>query len=76
MIPIPPLRLVTAPQDGRVRDVLPADTPVRAGDVVATVETAAGATTLRATQSGRIGGLLAGCRQPVRAGDGVVWVSR
>ena len=76
MIPIPPLHLVTAPQDGRVRDLLPAATPVRRGDVVATVETAAGPTTLRAACSGQVGGPLAVRRQPVRAGDGILWVHR
>jgi predicted deacylase len=76
MIPIPALNLVTSPVDGRLRSVVPTDTVVRRGDVVATVDGAAGAAEVRATATGRVGGALAGLRQAVTAGEGVVWVRR
>ncbi|GGI06252.1 hypothetical protein [Egicoccus halophilus] len=76
MIPIPALSVVTSPVDGRVRTLVAADTLVRRGDVVATVEGAYGPAEVRAACSGRIGGALAGARQTVAAGEGVLWVRR
>lgn len=74
MIPIPRCRLVVAPGDGRLADALPDRTPVAAGDVVATIETAGGRHQLTAPRAGRVGGALVGAAQPVAAGDGVVWL--
>lgn len=76
MIPIPAMTLVTSPVDGRVRSLVAADTVVSRGDVVATVEGAYGPAEIRANCSGRIGGALAGTRQAVSAGEGVLWVRR
>jgi biotin carboxyl carrier protein len=76
VIPIPALTVATSPVDGRLRSVVPADTPVRRGDVVATIEGASGATEVRVGADGRVGGALAGTRQAVAAGEGVVWVRR
>lgn len=74
MIPIPRCRLVLAPGDGRLTDALPDRTLVAAGDVVATIETAAGRHHLTAPRAGRVGGALVGAAQPVAAGDGVLWL--
>lgn len=74
MIPIPRCRLVIAPSDGRLTDALPDRTPVAAGDVVATVETAGGRRQLTAPRAGRVGGALVGADHPVAAGEGVVWL--
>ena len=74
MIPIPRCRLVLAPSDGRLTDALPDRTPVAAGDVVATVETAAGRHELTAPRAGRVGGALVGADQSVSAGEGVLWL--
>lgn len=76
MIPIPAMTLVTSPVDGRVRSLVAADTVVTRGDVVATVEGAYGPSELRASCSGHVGGALAGARQAVSAGEGVLWVRR
>jgi acetyl/propionyl-CoA carboxylase alpha subunit len=76
MIPIPAMTLLTSPVDGRVKSVVAADTMVRRGDVVATVEGAAGASEVRAAATGRVGGALASVRQAVTAGEGVLWVRR
>lgn len=76
MIPIPAMTLVTSPVDGRVRSTVAPDTVVRLGDVVATVEGAYGPAEIRASCSGRVGGALAGARQAVSAGEGVLWVRR
>jgi predicted deacylase len=76
VIPIPAMTLLTSPVDGRVRSVVAADTLVRSGDVVATVDGAAGAAEVRAATTGRVGGALAGIRQAVAAGEGVLWVQR
>jgi acetyl/propionyl-CoA carboxylase alpha subunit len=76
VIPIPALSLLTAPVDGRVRHVAGAETPVRRGDVVATIEGPAGARDLHAGTDGLVGGALAGAAQAVAAGDPVAWVRR
>lgn len=76
MIPIPAMNLVTSPVDGRVRSLVAPDTLVRHGDVVATVEGAYGPAEVRANCTGRVGGALAGARQAVSAGEGVLWVRR
>lgn len=76
MIPIPSCAIVTTPVDGRVRRLLADDTRVRAGDVVATVDSARGSLELVATASGTVGGPLADPSQPVTAGEGVLWLSR
>jgi biotin carboxyl carrier protein len=76
LIPIPAMTVATSPVDGRLRSVVAADTLVRRGDVVATVEGAAGATEVRSSTDGRVGGALAGSRQAVAAGEGVVWMRR
>jgi biotin carboxyl carrier protein len=76
VIPIPALTLVTSPVDGRVRKVVAAGTVIRRGDVVATVDGATGAEEVRARTNGRVGGTLAGDRQAVMAGEGVLWVRR
>lgn len=74
MIPIPRCRVVLAPQAGRLHDVLPAQTEVAAGDVVAHVETSRGRLALSAPAAGRIGGALVGASHRVGAGEGVVWL--
>ena len=74
MIPIPRCRLVLAPSDGRLTSSLPASTPVTAGDIIATVETAGGSHHLTAPRDGRVGGTLVGADHPVAAGEGVVWL--
>lgn len=76
MIPIPACAVVTTPVDGRVRRLAPVDTPVRAGEVVATVEGARGARDIVAPASGRVAGALAGMSQAVAAGEGVLWLAR
>lgn len=76
MIPIPACSVVTTPVDGRVRRLVDADTTVRRGDVVATVDSARGATPIVAPSSGRVGGALAATSQTVTAGDGVLWLAR
>jgi hypothetical protein len=76
VIPIPAMAVATSPVDGRLRSVLPVDTVVRRGDVVATVEGASGDSEVRVRADGRVGGALAGARQAVAAGEGVVWVRR
>jgi biotin carboxyl carrier protein len=76
VIPIPALTVATSPVDGRLRSVVDADTEVRRGDVVATIEGAAGAAEVRVGASGRVGGALAGARQAVAAGEAVVWLRR
>jgi hypothetical protein len=76
VIPIPAMSVATSPVDGRLRSVVAADTMVRRGDVVATVEGASGATEVRVRADGRVGGALAGARQAVAAGEGVVWMRR
>ncbi len=74
MIPIPRCRLLVTPASGRLRDALPAATPVAAGDVVATIATASGAHELMAPTSGVVGGALVGSSHQLDAGDGVVWL--
>lgn len=77
MIPIPACSLVTAPADGRLARHAAPDTPVRAGDVVATLDLGSGGEIdLRATTGGRIGGPMLRPAQPVHAGEGVVWVAK
>jgi biotin carboxyl carrier protein len=76
VIPIPSCAVVTTPVDGRVRRMLASDTAVRAGDVVATVDSARGARDLIAIAAGTVGGSLADPTQLVAAGEGVVWLSR
>lgn len=76
MIPIPAMTLVTAPTDGRIRRLAPVDTQVRKGDVVGTVTGPSGDTEVRSPAAGRVGGPLADHRQPVSAGEGVLWLSR
>lgn len=76
MIPIPSMSLATSPVDGKVRRMLEPDTPVQRGDVVATVTGASGERSVVAPSAGRVGGSLTGHDQPVRAGEGIVWVSR
>jgi biotin carboxyl carrier protein len=74
VIPIPAMHVIVSPVAGRVRGLVDADTPVAPGDLVASVEGAAGAAEIRATRSGRVGGALAAAAQSVGAGDGVLWV--
>jgi predicted deacylase len=76
LIPIPALTVATSPVDGRLRTVVDADTEVRRGDVVATIDGASGAAEVRVGAAGRVGGALAGTRQAVAAGEAVVWLRR
>lgn len=76
MIPIPSCTVVVTPVDGRVRRLVDTATAVRAGDVVAEVDGAAGTRLLTAPAAGTIGGSLADVRQTVTAGEGVLWLSR
>ncbi len=76
MIPIPAMAVVTSPVTGRLRSVVPDDTVVHRGDVVATVEGAGGTAQLRAGHGGRVGGALAGPMQAVGVGEAVLWVAR
>jgi hypothetical protein len=74
VIPIPALHVIVSPVAGRVRGLVDVDTAVVPGDLVASVDGAAGAAQLRATRHGRVGGALAAATQSVGAGDGVLWV--
>ncbi len=76
MIPLPPIRLVTAPGDARVASVRPAGAVVAAGDVVAVLEASRGTVPVLAPAHGRIGGVLTAARQTVALGDGLVWIER
>jgi biotin carboxyl carrier protein len=76
MIPLPPFRLITAPSDARVTSVASAGEVVSPGDVVAMLEAPRGPVPLVAAVHGRVGGALAGARQNVALGDGVVWIER
>lgn len=76
MIPIPACTVVTSPVDGRVARLVDDGAEVAPGDVVATVESVRGSEPLRAQAGGRVGGALAGCSQPISAGEGVVWLAR
>lgn len=76
MIPIPACAVVTTPVDGRVRRLVAEHTRVRAGDVVATVDSARGSHELLAVAAGTVGGPLAGPAQSVTAGEPVVWLAR
>jgi biotin carboxyl carrier protein len=76
VIPIPSCAVVTTPVDGRVRRLVAADTLVRAGDVVGTVESPRGSHDLVAVAAGTVGGSLAAPSQAVTAGEGVLWLSR
>ena len=74
MIPIPRCRLLVTPTGGRLADALPESTQVAAGDVVATIDTAAGRRELTAPTAGRVGGTLVAASHQLDAGDGVVWL--
>lgn len=74
MINIPRVRMVVAPQAGRVVESLPEATRVAKGDVVARLESARGTHELVAPWAGRVGGALADGRTPLDAGDGVLWL--
>lgn len=76
MIPIPSCAVVTSPVDGRVRRLVAPDTAVRPGDVVGEVDGTGGRRDLVAATRGVVGGALAGSRQHVAAGEGVLWLSR
>lgn len=76
MIPIPACTLVTATADGRLTRSVEADTFVRAGDVVATLDASGREVELRAAVSGRVGGTLLRPSQRVNRGEGVVWLAR
>jgi biotin carboxyl carrier protein len=76
MIPLPPFRLVTAPSDARVTSVAATGSVVASGDVVAMLEAPRGSLRVIAPVSGRIGGALAGARESVASGDGLVWIER
>lgn len=76
MIPIPACALITAPVEGRLTRHLDADTPVRRGDVVATLSSSRGELELVAPIDGCVGGSMLRPTQAVGAGEGVVWVSR
>ncbi|MTV27058.1 hypothetical protein FTX61_16790 [Nitriliruptoraceae bacterium ZYF776] len=76
MIPIPACAVVTAPIEGRLTRHLDADTPVRRGDVIATLASARGELELTAPVDGCVGGSMLRPTQAVAAGEGVVWVSR
>lgn len=76
MIPIPACTVTTTPVDGRLRRHADPATEVRAGDVVAWLDTTGGEVELRATTRGRVGGTLLRPGQSVHAGDGVVWLDR
>jgi biotin carboxyl carrier protein len=74
VIPLPAMHVIVSPVAGRVRGLIDVDATVAPGDLVASVEGAAGAAELRAARPGRVGGLLAATSQAVDAGDGVLWV--
>jgi len=76
MIPLPPFRLITAPGDAQVMSVAAAGDVVAPGDVVAVLEAPRGPVPLLASVHGRVGGALAGAREHVASGDGVVWIER
>lgn len=75
MIPIPSCVVVSSTAEGHVDSLVDKGTVVAGGDVVATVTSAGRRVDLRAPRSGRIQGFLARVRQPVAAGDGVVWLA-
>jgi biotin carboxyl carrier protein len=76
VIPIPACTVVTAPVDGRLTGHLATDTPVRRGDVVATLDASGRTLDLHAAADGRVDGPLLRPTQAVAAGEGVLWVSR
>lgn len=76
MIPIPACVVATAPVDGRVAHLVDDGTQVEAGDEVGRIESAAGAWTISAPRAGRVEGSLVSGRQPVVAGQGVLWLAR
>jgi biotin carboxyl carrier protein len=76
MIPLPPFRLVTSPSDARVTSVVAPGSIVASGDVVAMLDAPRGALRVIAPVAGRVGGALAGARQSVASGDGLVWIER
>jgi len=76
MIPLPPITLVTAPGEARVRSLATVGATVAPGDVVAVLDAARGPVSLLAGVHGRVGGRLTVADQPVVGGDGVVWIQR
>jgi len=76
VIPLPAVRIVTAPQGGRVVSVLEPDTLVRAGDVVAVLDVPRGRLPLRARESGRVGGAMVRATELAAEGEGVLWLAR
>ncbi len=76
MIPLPPFRLVTAPSDARVTEVVGAGAIVAAGDVVAVLEAPRGRFSVLAPVGGRVGGSLTDVQECVSTGDGIVWMER
>lgn len=76
MIPIVACTVATAPVDGRVRSHVDLDTEVQRGDVVATLESGRGTTTVHAPAAGRVAGVLTQMRVPVTAGEGILWLHR
>lgn len=75
-LPLPPIEVLVAPTDGRVRTALPAGAEVTAGTVVAVLHSSGGPVAIRARRSGRIAATLVEADQLVRAGEVVAWLPR
>lgn len=76
MIPLPPIRLITAPSDARVASLARPGSVVAPGDVVAVLEAPVGAVSVLAPIHGRVGGLLTDEADRVSTGDAIVWIER
>lgn len=74
MIPLPAVRLITAPSDARVASVAKVGSIVAPGDVVAVLDVARGTFPLVAPVHGTVGGALTVQAQSVASGDAVVWI--
>jgi len=74
VIPVPAVRLITAPSDARVASVAMVGSVVAPGDVVAVLDVARGTHPLIAPVHGTVGGALTVKEQRVASGDAVVWI--
>jgi biotin carboxyl carrier protein len=74
VIPLPAIRLITAPSDARVASVAVVGSVVAPGDVVAVLDVARGTFPLVAPVHGTVGGALTAQAQSVASGDAVVWI--
>lgn len=76
MIVVPACTVCVAPSEGRVRPFVSTGEEVARGDVVAAIDQGGRSEPVRAPRRGRVGGSLAGARQQVVRGEGILWLSR